>query len=371
MRRAALLLCGFGALAMAARAQPAPPDPAVVIDRLEKQLAPFASAWLNSADPRVEAWGAYQVLRDQRTDAIPVLLSLLAAYPVIPQEASQLEVDRHDAMLGVLDALIQFDAPVPAGDSQRIYPEFPVQSLILLARSQEDTTDALLDIFRNEQRWQVAWLAAGNLLAARRAGGFAATVIEGMTVHVQVIVTEPLTGVGFGGGSSCCMGGSTNPKAGWPPLGVYSFGGCGEHAQAGATLLAGGADPAYYDRQVSAIYRAGGISGCCHLDQDLVREHYLTALLPASAGEPVLRAHVSHSIVWRGVEAYRRAMAEVVADQQHVFEEATRRLGERALLSGDERTLRPALQIFVLDQRASRQSPLPVLDELPGNVTIQ
>ena len=194
MPRAALLLCGFGVLAMAARAQPAPPDPAVVIDRLEKQLAPFASAWLNSADPRVEAWGAYLVLRDQRTDAIPVLLSMLEAYPVIPQEASQLEVDRHDAMLGVLDALIQFDAPVPAADAQRIYPEFPVQSLVLLARSQEDTADALLDIFRNEQRWQAAWLAVGNLLSARRAAGFAAAVIEGMTVHLQVIVTEPNRG---------------------------------------------------------------------------------------------------------------------------------------------------------------------------------
>jgi hypothetical protein len=37
-----------------------------------------------------------------------------------------------------------------------------------------------------------------------------------------------------------------------------------------------------------------------------VREHYLTALLPASAGEPVLRAHVSHSIVWRGSAARLR-----------------------------------------------------------------
>ncbi len=355
---------------MAARAQPAPPDPAVVIDRLEKQLAPFASAWLNSADPRVEAWGAYLVLRDQRTDAIPVLLSMLEAYPVIPQEASQLEVDRHDAMLGVLDALIQFDAPVPAADAQRIYPEFPVQSLVLLARSQEDTADALLDIFRNEQRWQAAWLAVGNLLSARRAAGFAAAVIEGMTVHLQVIVTEP--GVGFGGGqSSCCGGGSAAPKAGWPPLGVYSFGGCGADVQTGATLLAGGADPAYYNRQVSSVYRGGGSSGCCHLDPDLVREHYLSALLPASAGEPVLRAHVLHTIVWQGVDAYRRAMADIVADQHHVFEEATRRLGERALLSGDDRALRPALQIFVMDQRASRQPSLPVLDGLPGNVTIQ
>lgn len=356
---------------MAARAQPAPPDPAVVIDRLEKQLAPFASAWLNSADPRVEAWGAYLVLRDQRTDAIPVLLSMLEAYPVIPQEASQLEVDRHDAMLGVLDALIQFDAPVPAADAQRIYPEFPVQSLVLLARSQEDTADALLDIFRNEQRWQAAWLAVGNLLSARRAAGFAAAVIEGMTVHLQVIVTEPQTGGGFGGGSFCCAGGSTNPKAGWPPLGVYSFGGCGADAQTGATLLAGGADPAYYDRVVTAAYRASGASGCCHLDQDLVREHYLTGLLSATPGEPGVRAHVWHTIVWQGPDAYRGEIETIIADQQRVFEETARRLIGGGLLSGDDRALRPALQIFVMDQRASRQPSLPVLDGLPGNVTIQ
>jgi hypothetical protein len=100
----------------------------------------------------------------------------------------------------------------PATDAQRIYSGFPVQSLILLSRSQEDTAPALLAIFKSERRWSAAWLAAGNLLLERHAKGFAAVLIEDMIVHAQVMVTEPGTGSGLGGGSSCC-GVGLSPKA--------------------------------------------------------------------------------------------------------------------------------------------------------------
>ena len=138
------------------------------------------------------------VLRDGRTEAIPDLLAILAAFPVVEEPAMQADVDERDAMLAVLDALIEFGAEVPAGDSQRIYPEFPVQSLILLSRAPNDaqasTSPALLDIFKCERRRQAAWLAAGNVLLQRRPEGFAAAVIEGMTVHALVTVTQPGAG---------------------------------------------------------------------------------------------------------------------------------------------------------------------------------
>ena len=102
--------CACGLLAIAALAQQAPPDPAAVMGSLDKQMAPLASAWLHSADPRMQAWGAYMVLRDRRTEAIPDLLAMLAGFPVVEEIAMQADVDRHDAMLGVLDALIQFGA---------------------------------------------------------------------------------------------------------------------------------------------------------------------------------------------------------------------------------------------------------------------
>jgi hypothetical protein len=374
MLKPAFRLCAWALLAMTALAQQAPPDPAVVMDSLEKQMAPLASAWLNSADPRTQAWGAYLVLRDRRTEAIPALLAMLAAFPRVEQPATQADVDRHDVMLEALDALIQLGVQTPAADAQRIYPEFPAQSLILFSRSQEDMAAALLAVFKSERRWSAAWLAAGNLLLQHHAKGFAAALIEDMTVHAQVMVIKPGLGSGGGGESSCC-GASASPKAkaGWPPVGVYGFGGCGEGLRAGDTVLAGGTDSAYYRRLVSASYQMEDVSSCgCSADWDLVRQHYLTNLLSDSADQPPVSAHVSHTIVWQGPDAYRSELAAFIGDQQRVFAELVRRLGDQGLLSEEEaKSLRPRLQIRVSDQRASQEPALPAVAMLAGNVTVE
>src|SRR5579863_3303171 len=332
MLKAAFGLCAPGLLVLAALAQQTPPDPAIVMGRLDEQLAPLATAWLQSSDPRLQAWGAYMVLRDRRTEAIPVLLAMVARFPVVEELATQADVEQHDAMLGVLDALIQFGAQAPVGDAQRIYPEFPVQSLILLSRSQEDSTPALLSIFKSEQPWPAAWLGAGALLLERWADGFATAVIEGMTVHAQVMVTEPGTGSGGAGSATCCGGGLLpKDKAGWPPLGVYAFGGCGNRVQVGAMVLAAGTDPAYYHRQVNASYHADAVSCACNPDKDLVRQHYLTRMLFEPDEHPPVRAHVSHTIVWQSPDAYRSELAAFIGEQQHVLAELARRLGEQSL----------------------------------------
>ena len=379
MRNPTLRLCACALLAVAAPAQQAPPDPAAVMDGIEKRMAPLSSAWLNSADPRTQAWGAYIVLRDRRTDAIPALLEMLAAFSVVDEAATQADADRHYAMLAVLDTLIHLGADVPAADAQRIYPEFPVQSLILLSRSPNDSPDAvptLLEIFTSERRSQAAWLAAGNLLLQRCAEGFATAIVEGLTVHAVVTVTEPNAGGGFWGGVLCCgLGGSARAKAGWPPVGVYAFAGCGDRLQPGAVVLAGGTDPAYYYRQVNSSYQidgASGCCGCCRPDQDLVRQHYLTTLLSASADEPPVRAHVSHTIMWKDVDGYRGELRDFIAQQQRVFAELARRLGERGLVSGeDAKTLRPKLKVRVLDQRPSRQPTLPAIATEADNVMFE
>ena len=372
MRQLVHLLCAWGLLAIAALAQQAPPDPATVMDNLNKRMEPMADAWLHSGDPRVQAWGAYVVLRDRRTEAIPELLALVASSPVAGQVSTQADADQHGAMLGVLDALIQFEAQVPAVDAERIYPEFPVQSLILLSRSQDDTAHALMSIFKNEQRSPAAWLAAGNLLLQKQAEGFAAAVVEGMTVHALLMVTSSNSGGGIGGSSFCCMGGgASRPKPGWPPLGVYEFGGCDGNLQPGAMVLAVGTDPAYYYRHVNTTYELSALASCCNPDQDLVRQRYLTKLLVESPEQPLVRAHLSHSIEWQGPDAYLSELAAFIDEQQHSFAELTLRLGERKLLSETEAgTLRPTLQIHVLDLRGSEQPVLPGIGVLPQNTTI-
>ena len=123
---------------------------------------------------------------------------------------------------------------------------------------------------------------------------------------------------------------------------------------------------------MNTSYHADGAFGCCRLDQDLVRQHYLTALLSASADDPPVRAHVSRTVKWQGADAYRGELAAFIAEQQRVFEDLARRLGKQGLWSGeDAKTLRPALQIHVWDQRRSHEAALPTVDTLADNVTVE
>ena len=346
------LVCACLLLASSASAQPAPPDPDALMGSLEPQLARLGTMWLQSTDPRFQAWGAYFVLRDRRTDVVPDLLARLAA------------TGQRDVMLAVLDALIQLDAQAPVSEAERLYPEFPVQSLILLARAGDDAAPALLEIFKSEPRWPAAWLAAGALLLNRRAEGFAAAVVEGMTVHAEIIVTEPNSGGGRGGGNLCCGAALPRPpKAGWPPVGLYAFAGCGDSVEPGATVLVAGPDPAYYVRQISASYEIEGAPSCgCNPDRDLVRQHYLTSLLFGSPEHPPVRAHVSHTIVWQSVENYSSDVVAFRAEQQRILSDLMRQLAERNLLTEDQaKSLRPKLDVSIWDQRASPQPPLPEL----------
>ncbi len=369
MLKSAVGLCACGLLF----AQDTPPDPEAVLSAQDQHMGALASAWLHSADPRLQAWGAYIVLRDRHTGAIPDLLGMVDRFAVVEQVASQAELDQHDAMLGVLDALIQFGAPVPAVDAARIYPEFPVQALILLSRSQEDPSPSLLEIFKSEQRWPAAWLAAGALLLEHRAEGFAAALIESLTVHAEIMVTEPDTGFGHGGSAMCCGGSpGPQPKSGWPPLGVYGFAGCGDRLQPGALVLAGGPDPTYYNRQADMSYQESVSSCGCNPDRDLARQHYLTNLLYASPEQPPVRAHVSHTIVWQGPEAYRSELTTFIGEQQKVLEELAKRLGQQNLLNeSDARSLRPRLRITLWDQRASPKPALPAIAMPAENISLE
>jgi hypothetical protein len=372
MLRSALRLSVCAVVAVAAWAQQAPPDPAALMNWIDKEMAPVTNAWLKSNDSRTQAWGAYLALRDRRMDAMLALFEMLANYPTTGEESEQTSSDRHDAMLEALDALIQLGARVPAADAQRIYPVFPVQSLILLARSKGDASSALLSIFKSEQRWPVAWLAAGNLLAQQTVKGFAAAVVEGMTIHAQVTVVDANRQYGGGEGISCGPGDRSSDKAGWPPVGLYEFGGCGDGIVSGATILAAGADPATYRRTVGANYAAGDTSACvCNLDRDLVRQHYLTRLIGISAEEPPVHVHVSHTIVWQSPDGYVRDLNDFVDRQQLSFGELARQLGLRGLLNDEEvKILRPMLQLVIGDRRASREPALPAVGPFAANVTI-
>jgi hypothetical protein len=375
-----LVICGcVSAAGVGAQQAQTPADPAVILKIQQEQTAQLASTWLHSGDPRMQAWGAYVVLRDKHTQLIPDLLALADAYEVTGLPVLNTRREQHDAMLAILDTLIQVDASVTGDESKRLYSEFPAQSLIMLSRawiypdSLDSSNAVLLELFRAEHS-QLAWLAAGNILAARKAEGFAAAVLGNMTVHMNLLVTSPNQIVGGSGESWCgdSFPGPPEDRSAWPEIGTYALAESG----AGATLLADGADPAYYKRKVGRRY--GSIEGGAQCGSgttyrwDELRQHYVARMLGAPQDEPLLKASVYRTVIWENGQAYLAQLRGFVQQQQLAFAEVAGKLRDACLMTAEEvSAVKPHLEITIVDDREDKTPPLPRVENLGDNVTIK
>jgi hypothetical protein len=325
----------------------------------------------------MQAWGAYLVTRDRRLELVPDLLTILAAYQPDQPECTVAH-DRHDALLAVLDALIQLDVDAPVNDLMKIYPEFKAQSLLLMSRSSDDNTTALLEILRTENESSSAWVTAGNMLLARRAPGFAATVLDSLTVHATLAVLSPNSGWGSGGGSLCCgLASRAQPKAGWPQVGNYSLFICKGSRIVHGTMLAPGPDPAWFQRTVDAQYTPIEDFQCgCRPDLESARQQYLTALLDASQENPPIYSYISQNLTFATAAGYKRDVMTFIKQQQQLFASLAERLQRAGLITPEERSsIGLRLVIGVLDLRDDRTVDLPqILDRpdgasfLPSNI---
>ncbi len=343
----------------------APLDPADMIEKQRQDSAVLAGEWMQSPDARTRAWGSFFVLRDRLTARIPDLLLLAQNYNVTGEPASLAETDNHDAMLAVLDSLIQMQAGVPFDTAIRLYPEFPAQAMILIANSRSEDMSALLPIFQTAEN-RGAWLTAGNLLVDRRAPGFAAAVFSGMAVHAYIYVTDGLSvGISSGGG----FGGSlfSEPRAGWPEIGNYVLSACGATQ---SMILADGVHPAYYQRVVNNLYHSESDSPCINTDLDKIRADYLATLLSSGPDHVPVPSQVTRSITWTNGEGYLSELTQFIADQQTLFASAARRLASAGLMTESEASSsRPALEITVADIRQAKLPPLPNLPAPVDGVT--
>jgi hypothetical protein len=362
---AALGLCIFFARAASAQS-----DPAQAVELFQRQAAHITAQWIHSPDARLRAWGAYWVLRERQTQFIPDLLSQVANYVASDGASGGDNTDAHDAMIAVLDALIQLDASVPIADTIKLRPEFRAQAFILLAHSGHGSSEPLLAIFQNEHSWPAEWLAAGNLLAAGRVPGFAAAVLRGMTVHALVKIRLGVEQFGMGVGHGCGAR-IVDPRSGWPEVGNYDLVAPGEGFGNGVVLLAFGRDPSYYGRSVDAYYLDQD-PGCEPVDFDLLREHLLGDLLDTPEDKPLLRTRVSTDITWKDPQSYVGAVRGLIEEQEKLFGKVAKDLKICDLLTQDEAAqARPTLVINLWDLRGPSPPPLPAVPDLPPNVTIR
>ena len=370
------LLAFYALSASLAAQQKVEVDPEAVLHAEAKQRAEWASEWLNSEDSRRVAWGACLVRQDRLTELVPVLIKKVEEYQPTEEFSLQAsERDRHDALLVVLDALIELRAPLPVQAARKLYPEFAAQSIILLVRSPEDAQSSALDIFHiAEANW--TWLAAGNLLLKNRTPGFAALLLSQFTEHIELGVVDGGFGGGSVGGSSECGFSPRGPKAGWPPVGLYFLNQFPERIPyLTDTFLIGGETPVYYWRDEPGNYDNPTAShgACDEGNRDQYRAQYLNKLMEPWFPQIKLDAYPHTTIEWKGEADYRQQLTRIAEEQRARFHSVIALLQDTAqvLTPSEAAPLKLRLEVVIRDDRSRRSVPLPAISEQETHVSIR
>jgi hypothetical protein len=358
--------------------QPPESDPGALLQADGQRRTEWASKWLHSDDPLRVAWGAWLAQHDHEKSLCPLLIEKAVAYQPVDASAfyQPQERDRHDALLVVLDALIELDAAVPVTETRKLYPEFPAQSLILLVRSQEDSTSALLDIAANAKaNWN--WLAAGNALAKSRAAGFAALLLSRFTQHMTVSVVSPgyAPGYNMGWGSECSFS-LAAPKTGWPAVGLYWLTQFPERFHGlKATFLVDGQTPVYYWRKELGNYdNPPDLPGYCDDgNRDRYRAEYLKKLTQFAYPAIFVDPYPQVSITWKDDADYRNQLIAAVEKQRVVLQRIVARLQQsgKMLTPNETATLKSRLEIVIRDERVDRSTALPTVLENDAMIAIR
>jgi hypothetical protein len=351
-------------------------DPEAVLHAEAKQRAEWANEWLSSEDPQRVAWGAWLARQDHQTALVAVLIEKVEEYQPNEEFSFQtVERDRHDALLAVLDALIELRAPVPVQAARKLYPEFAAQSIILLVRSPEDAQSSALDIFHiAEANW--TWLAVGNLLLKNRTPGFAALLLSQFTEHMEVSVIDSGIAGGSAGGGSECGFSVGRPKAGWPAVGLYFLNQFPERLpNLTAAFLIGGETPVYYWRHDQGNYDNPTASpgACDDGNRDEYRAQFLNKLMEPWFSGIKLDAYPHTTIEWKGEADYRQQLIRIVKEQRSKFHGAVVFLQDSAqvLTPSEAAPLRLRLEFIIRDDRSQQSVPLPVISERGTTVLVK
>jgi hypothetical protein len=342
-----------------------------------QKRASLAKNWLKGSDPLQVAWGAFIVRQDKLDELTPLLLEQMRAYEAVSsRDGSYVEPadqDRHDAMLVVLDALIEMgkEKEVPVEQSKKLYSEFTFQSLILLIHSNDDARlSVLLDVFRTE-RFAAAWLAAGNVLVEKPQPGFAADLLAKHTRHLAIRVIDSKSGVGPGFGQGCCGDAIAKQKTGWPKVGRYNLTMTPDQTQLKQVLLSPGQHPVYYQRYESPYFSGGGSCDCAiNENRDAYRAEYLKQLLTPNRKKDMDTSPVT--IHWRSASDLQTRVDLTIQQQRDAFSRVVADLANSGLLTLEESAeLKPRMEVTLIDNRTDQSTALPKITSADPLVTFK
>jgi hypothetical protein len=324
------------------------------------------------------AWGAHDALVAHDLNLVPDLLSLAEQWQPLsrprsdtstPPELSPEQTEERDAMVAVLDALIQMKVPVPADTVRTVAPDFGNATAVLLSRmSPEDAGPLAFDFYRSptEHGYGLQYVSAA-LLALHPVPGFAADLLANIRVHADVHVVLPGSkpgGVGVGWSCGAPLGES---REDWPVVGQYAL---SKQKSEGAMLLVAGLDPIYATRKQSAQYLGDACAMSMGVSLGPVERFRLIAeMLDTPPEEIPWQIRPSTAIEFQSIQQFDNDLRAFIQEQQDMYRATVDALRDRDLLTPSEaEQCLPELTLQLIDERDAGATPIPKRSDLPPHV---
>lgn len=316
----------------------------------------LTAQWLDSPDPRLQAWAIYLIRRNNLEDFSTRLEQILLS----PLPDGVREQDWNDVQLAALDAVIQMNASLPAFGLHDLADRFPTEVLILAAKSPGENSSILLNLFDRAENYE-AYVAVGNLLVIYPSPQFVRRLMASLYIHLYAALYDFGVNPGSPGGGWAADTGLIPdlPKKGWPPVGRYEL----MESSEGAVLLSPGNHPIYYHRTETNIYADRGFrflgetSG--HSRNDRAQE-YLAETLGFTPNAFPLQIDRNLALFWINSEALKKGIKDSVIQQRQIFHAIAAEFVRRGLLDANEaRSLQPRILLSLSDCRDRNHDPLP------------
>ena len=327
----------------------------------------LAAQWLDSPDPRLQAWAIY-LIRHNNLDVFSTRLEEILLRP-IPDGVQ--EQHWNAVQLAALDALIQMNVSLPAFGLHDLADRFPTEVLILAAKSPGDNSSVLLNLFDRAENYD-AYVAVGNFLVNNPSPPFVRRLMASLYIHLYAAVYDFGANPGnLGGGWASDTGVIPEPpKKSWPPVGRYDL----VESSEGAVLLSPGTHPIYYRRTETNIYTDRGFRGggetSGHSRNDRAQE-YLAQILGFTPKAFPLQVDRTSSFYWKKREALEQDIKGFVIQQRQIFRSVALEFVKRGLLDANEASaLQPRIFLSLVDSRGKNRDPLPDMKGLAAELGI-
>jgi len=321
--------------------------------------------WLVTGDDLHAAWAGWLVAERRLVGLQDAVADRLAR----SAETVAARTHAYFTDQALLDALVQTGGTAPGSTLCRLASAHVETVTVLLCR-RGAFDPAHLAVFRTVSQGTdfEAYVALGNVMAAWRTPAFVAQILDDLELARLVrIGDEDPPYARFGRPGACVPGDSVRRvPIGYPPVGRHSL--SFERYEWGEwTTLCDGVHPVYVRRTVSS---GGRLWDSCVDSFPDPREEYRREWLEAyleGADVPDLPAFATLDVKWTGGrQTWTRRTTRAVEQLHAAFRAWRDALYARGLLTDeDRRTVRPQLELEVVDWRRLKRHPLPPFPDVP------